>query len=223
MTEAGDLQTFQLPHRAMRFDLARLEAAIVELAASERHRDVVSLNRWFRAFARVARRQMTVEDELFWPALAAKTGALPEGGRLLFEHDRIDAALTDIEVAFSNLEHSAGWVGAKQSLVDSVRAAREAIESHLEFEEAIVIPLLEEEFTPEEREALEAAAHGALGVRDAMFLVPWVAAVATEDERTAMFDRVPLKLRLIGRMTRRWYAHVSAALDAVGVEIAVAA
>lgn len=223
MSDSGELRTFHLPHRAMRLDLERLEIALDDLTVSQRQDELLALARWFRAFSRVVRRQMTVEDELFWPALAAKVGSLPEGGRLLFEHDRIDAALTDIEVSLSNLEHSGDWVLTQRRLIESVHAARRAIESHLEFEESIVIPLLEEEFTAEERAGLEAAAHAAVGVRDAMFLVPWVASVASDEERAALLETAPLKTRIIGRMTRRWYARVSAALDSAPAEVAVAA
>lgn len=126
-------------HRAVRRDVDRLGAA---LAGDGEISDAV------RAYWSVTASQLhhhhELEDTVVWPLLGQRLGDRVEAllARNVHEHQVMVSAMDEFDTALTT-------TGAASARVALVRM-RETVESHLTHEEADVLPLIPEAFTPED-------------------------------------------------------------------------
>ena len=126
-------------HRAVRRDAGRLGAA---LAGDGEISDAV------RAYWSVTASQLhhhhEFEDTVVWPLLGQRLGGRVDAllARNVQEHEIMASAMDEFDVALATTDATA----ARVALV----RMQEAIESHLAHEEADVLPLIPEGFTPED-------------------------------------------------------------------------
>ena len=126
-------------HRAVRRDVDRLGAA---LAGDGEISDAV------RAYWSVTASQLhhhhELEDTVVWPLLGQRLGDRVEAllARNVHEHQVMVSAMDEFDTALTT-------TGAASARVALVRM-RETVEGHLTHEEADVLPLIPEAFTPED-------------------------------------------------------------------------
>ena len=73
---------------------------------------------------------------------------------------------------------------------------------HLDYEDADVVTLFPRYFEQGEYDRLAKAASRSLGVKQALFTVPFVASWLPEELRQEMFGSAPLPFRILYRLTR---------------------
>jgi hypothetical protein len=208
-----ELTFVTLIHQSLRADAARLAATIAELSPSDRRGRLPGIQAFFGHY----REQLIIhhrhEDELFFPALAARIGAdrmhLTE---LADQHEALDAAL---QAAREDLAALAG--PAANFATDRARAAStlstmaDLLAAHLTLEEKTALPLFESDMSAADYKRLETRARKATSRPQAQFLIPWIIAHATPDQRCALFRSAP-PLRLAFRLNHRRYRRLDQAL-----------
>jgi len=101
-----DLTTFYVLHRAMANDAERLAAAVATASGPDRRRKLPAIVRWFNGYIVELHDHHTIEDEVFFPALAGRVARFDDvAGRLADDHDRLDGALSRTQQAIERLAH----------------------------------------------------------------------------------------------------------------------
>ena len=89
-----DLTFVTLIHQSLRADSARLAATIAELGPSDRQGRLPGVRAFFGQYREQLILHHSHEDELFFPALAARAGASTMHlSELAAQHEALDAAL----------------------------------------------------------------------------------------------------------------------------------
>jgi hypothetical protein len=206
MTNTPDLTRYRLAHEAMRSSARQFAAAIADVDLAD-HRRIRAMRWWCDGFLGELHAHHTVEDELFFPALAARvpTFAAEQDADLAAEHDQLDRVMGALGDALRGL---ADGTTPQQHH----RVAREAadelsllLDHHLGIEDDDVLPLFARHFTVEEYTALDDEALKRIGPRQLLFTVPWAVAAADEPTRAHTLAKAPAPVRVIWRLTRRRY------------------
>ena len=185
----------------------------MQLCPSDRQDRLPAIQAFFGHYREQLLMHHRHEDELFFPALAARIGA----GRmhlteLAGQHEALDTAL---QAVGEDLTVLAG--PAADLATDRVRAASALstmaglLDAHLTLEEHTALPLFESGMPAADYKKLEARARKATSRPQAQFLIPWVIAHATPDQRDALFRSTP-PLRLAYRLNYRRYHRLDQAL-----------
>jgi hypothetical protein len=85
------------------------------------------------------------------------------------------------------------------------------LKTHLDFEERTALPLFVSDIPVAEYKKLESKARKATPRGQAAFLIPWIVAHASPDQRKALFKSAP-PLRIVNRLNRRRYRRLEDAL-----------
>jgi hypothetical protein len=214
-----DTRLYYWLHRAMRTSSAQLHAALVGLRPHDRHR-ARAIAWWFEGFTAELHHHHTVEDDVFFPALADRVPTFDHHGPgLAADHEQLDVVLEQLRLALAAV---AAGEEVEPFLTDAVRVAaelRDLLDRHLAVEDQDVIPLFERHLTADEYEAIEARAQKGLSLRQATFTVPWLMSHLDDAERTVAFDGAPVALKLVWYATRRRHARRSAVALGTGVSI----
>jgi hypothetical protein len=212
MAGRPDLQTYQLLHRGMRDGMARVQTAVAGLAERDTDR-AGALDRWFTGFLGEFRHHHSVEDEMFFPALAVDHPPFAEQiARLDDEHRRLDVALDATEVSLRALaDPNATWPAAYEDLVGAVREACTELNAHLDYEDAEVLPLFVEHMTVAEFDDLTKRAGKSVPMSQARFTVPWMLSQTNAAERKHLLGDAPSIFRLLWYATRHRYAKLDRA------------
>jgi hemerythrin-like domain-containing protein len=216
MSRAGskpDLTFVTLIHQSLRADAARLAAALAELGPSDQRDRLPGVLAFFGHYREQLILHHSHEDELFFPALTARTGpGRMHLSELAGQHDALDTAL---QAAGESLAVLAG--PAADFATDRVKAASalstmaDLLAVHLTLEERTALPLFESDMPAADYKKLETRARKATPRAQAQFLIPWVIAHATPDQRSALFRSAPA-LWLAYRLNHRHYRRLDQAL-----------
>lgn len=168
-------------HRAVRRDVARLSIA---LGGSGVPADAV------RAYWAVTAAQLhhhhEFEDTVIWPLMRGRLG--DRGDALLtrnaHEHELMAAAMDEFDTAVAGTDPAAAGVVLAQM--------REAIESHLDHEEADVLPLTPEAFTADDFAYFQAES-AKTNTPDAF--LPWMLDDAPAEDLAFFTERMPAPVR----------------------------
>jgi Hemerythrin HHE cation binding domain len=157
------------------------------------------------------------EDKLFFPALAARAGAdRMHLNELDDQHQALDTAIRAARDKLAELADPAGDFATKHaSAIHAMSAMTQLLGAHLALEEETALPLLETQMPAADYKNLEARARKATPRPQAQFLVPWVIAHASPDQRRALYRSAP-PLRLIYWLNRRRYRRLHQALAPAG-------
>jgi iron-sulfur cluster repair protein YtfE (RIC family) len=139
------------------------------------------------------------EDELIWPKLHARAQIHDDlVTRMETQHHALDETIEAIQ------ESVRVWVEApdpdrRARVVAALTGHRTVLVEHLDDEEALVMPLVEEHLSPDEWEAV--GQKGTEGLPPAKLLVALGAILedATAEERAAFLGKVPLAGRVLWR------------------------
>ena len=127
-------------HRALRASAAQLAEAPSRPAD---HRARKARARWFRGFADEIQCHHHIEDELLFPAIAARVATYPQiAPKLEGDHADLDVLLDDLRAALAaSDERRAATLAAE---------LRDHLDEHLAFEDGEIVPLFIRHFTAAE-------------------------------------------------------------------------
>jgi hemerythrin-like domain-containing protein len=208
-TTTPDLDRFYQLHQNMRIDSARLAAAVAGLTPDDRRTG--SLARWARGFTMEIEHHHSVEDNIFFPALAERVplfaAAFAPG--LDDDHHHLHVVLATINEALADLGRpGAEWADAHGRAVAATAELHEHLMDHLAIEDNDVLPLYARHFTAAEYEELDERAVKSLQPKQIPFTVPWVVAHCTDAQREVLLKTAPLPLKLAWYATRGRFARM---------------
>ena len=209
MSNTPDLTGYHIVHRALRRGSRRLADAVAAFDGQDRRR-AVALQRYWAGFAHELRTHHMVEDEYFFPALRQRVnGVAGMTDRTDADHLRVDELLDEATVAMRRIGATDEHRRRAAEILDEIA---EHLEEHLSFEDADILPLFAQHFTAEEYLEIDQHAVKAVGKgKAAAFTIPFIVAVATEEEHARMWKEAPLALKLLWRATRGRHAQLEAA------------
>ena len=114
------------------------------------------------------------------------------------EHVELDAAMSRINARFRLLAHQLSpvlWHDTRSRLLDEARGLRQVMASHLEREEAIVVPAFDSVLTAADHHTLKKEESKLSTYRHMKMAMPWVLANASPQEEADLRATVP---RLLG-------------------------
>jgi hypothetical protein len=194
----------------MRRDASRLRDAVAHLTETDRRRRAPMMSRWYSGFLGEFRHHHTVEDEIFFPALANRVPAFAdEVARLEDEHRLLEEALVAVEGSMVDLaDLGTSYTTSHQRAVDTIDAARSELTAHLDHEDDDVLPLFVAHMSVIEFDEIEERAAKSLPRSQITFSVPWLVSQTTDEERRHLMAGAPLFLRLVWYLTRGRYARL---------------
>jgi hemerythrin-like domain-containing protein len=215
-----DLTFVTLIHQSLRADAARLAATIVALGAVERAPRLPGIEAYFDRYCDQLVTHHRHEDGLFFPALAASAGAdKMHLNELDDQHHELDTAIRAVRGKLAALADPANdFATERASAADAMSAMTALLDAHLTLEEETAVPLLETHMAAADYKKLEARARKATPRPNAQFLVPWVVAHASPDQRRALYRSAP-PLRLIYWLNLRRYRRLAQALVPAGERV----
>jgi hemerythrin-like domain-containing protein len=220
MTDAPDLTTYHSIHAALRSTSRAFRDAVADVPATDPAR-ARALAWWFEGFASELHHHHTVEDEVFFPAVARLVPTYQEHGEsLAADHGRMDDIIDALRVAVGRMADGLSWDRSRDEAVALAAELHALLEVHLDHEDGDVLPLFERHFTAAEYEQLEKRAVAGLSLRQATFTVPWMLATMTPEEQQRLLADAPLPLVVVWRLFRGRYARRASL--ALGTPVGVA-
>ena len=210
MTDAPDTSTYYLLHGAMRTSSDRLAGALAGMMEPDRVR-AKAVARWVAGFCAELEEHHTVEDTVFFPALAARVPTYADHAATLDEdHEHLHDVLAALRLHTGRMADGMDWAKAQQAAAALAAQLRDLLDEHLDLEDRDVVPLFERHFSAEEYGALDARAREHLSLRQAGFVVPWLLSSVSGDDRRRLLDTAPLPLKAVWVLNRRPYARLAA-------------
>jgi hemerythrin-like domain-containing protein len=208
-----DLIFVKLVHLSLRIDVDRLVDSVAALDVKDPRCRIQAIRAFFDQYRDQLLLHHSHEDELFFPAVEARVGA--EGirlGELIHQHEALDAALQGTSHGLSALADSGGdFARGRTRACDALSAMNETLATHLDLEEATILPFVESEISVADYKELETQTRHATPRARAQFLIPWILAHATPTQRKALFRSAP-PLRLVNLVMCRRYRRFDHAL-----------
>jgi hypothetical protein len=205
MSEIPDLTVYHLVHRAMRETASQFARALTELTYADVRR-ASALEWWWTGFAAELHNHHTIEDEIFFPALALKVPAFAayEAG-LAADHARLDEMMSGLTTATAQLAAGGVWNQPYASAVELSAELARFLDDHLTVEDEDVLPLFVRHFTASEYAELDERAMKHAPMQQMLFNVPWALSAVGHEERRELLTVLPTPIRVIWRLTRRRY------------------
>jgi hemerythrin HHE cation binding domain-containing protein len=212
-----DLIFVNLTHQALRVDGARLVVTVAALEPGDRGSRLPGVREFYDHYREQLVAHHTHEDTLFYPALAARVGDdRMHRDELVAQHHQLDGVLQAVGDGLADLADPDGDFSASGTRVaGDLSTMVEELNTHLDFEERTALPLFVSDMPVAEYKKLEAKARKATPRGQAGFLIPWIVAHASPDQRKALFRSAP-PLRIVNRLNRRRYRHLDEALLPAG-------
>ena len=224
VTEAPDLSDYHQIHRAIRASAHQLGAAVRAVAPTDRRR-AQALAWWFDGFAGELHGHHTVEDEVFFPALAERVPTYGDhSAELTADHDELEAMLPELRALLHQMARGERFDVAREQAVLLADGLARHLEEHLGVEDSDILPLFERHFSKSEYEGLVEQALKRMKFGQLPWTIPWLVSNLTPDEYREVLDGAPGMMRLLWRLTRGRYARrASLALGVPVVAVPVAA
>jgi hypothetical protein len=209
-TAIPDLSKYRLIHAAMRAADDQLVAGIATCQPGNRRR-AAALRRWFDGYAGELHDHHTIEDEIFFPALADRVPSYAEYAPVLTaDHGQVDELIDGLRSTLAALPDAGdSWDTVRNRALTAAEELRDLLASHLDLEDADVLPLFERHFSAAEYDALDQRARESVRPRQLAFTVPWLIASADPEVAKVIVANAPRSLRLIWRATRGRYARLT--------------
>ena len=205
MYETPDLTLYQLVHDAMRTGARQLADALDSLDMADRSR-AQALRWWCDGFIGELHAHHTVEDELFFPALAARVPSFAQelDPTLGAEHV-VDSIMTALQEGVRAVAADGDDAAAHAAAATSARELSSFLDRHLGIEDDDVLPLFARHFTAAEYQAIDDQALKRIPPRQLLFSIPWAACAGDPATRARLLAEAPLPVRIIWALTRRRY------------------
>jgi hemerythrin-like domain-containing protein len=208
-TGVPDLTSYRSVHHAIRTAARRLAWIAPAVGPADRIR-VHAIRRYWDGFTGEILGHHTLEDEVFFPALAARSAEMHElTDRLAADHHLLDELMDETTATIAGYDR-AGAPERAARLLDHIASH---MDEHLDLEDERVLPLFEQHFAVDEYLALEDQAMKSIGFgKQAFFTVPFVVDSMREPERSQLLAAAPMPMRLLYRATRRRFAKLDRAV-----------
>ena len=201
-----DLNGMYMAHHAFRRDLVRF-------AAAARNTPVEATDVWralavrWEQFGEILHHHHTTEDDVLWPQLLEMVDA--RGRETLeameAEHELIDPMLAACAAGFAAMAQAPD-ADTRQRLADTAEVARDTLSDHMRHEETEALPLVQALMSTEGWERVEKAAGEGKGLKDLVFLAPWIADGLNREQMETAFRSVGQGFRIFLALTRGRYA-----------------
>lgn len=171
-----------------------------------------ALVRWFEGFGTELHDHHTIEDDIFFPALAER---MAEASSLVSQVDTDHEHLSDLidrtTAALARLADPAvPFRSAHAEAVMVTEGLRALLDAHLGFEDREVVPRFGEHFEDHEYEALHQQAGKLVKPRHLLFVIPWAMSNTPKDEQRQLLKTTPFFFRLIWIAVRGRYGKLTA-------------
>jgi hypothetical protein len=221
VNDTPDLRFYLAIHRAMRASADQLHAAATDLAPGDTAR-VGALGWWFKGLAGELRTHHHIEDEIFFPALAARVPTYADhADEVVRDHTELGVLMNRITEQLGALAEGTSWVPTQQTVVDAAADLRDLLYRHLGLEDDDIVPLFGRHFSRAEYDAMHESALKQSGLKQLAFTVPWIVSHLDGEERARTLAEAPLPMRLLWRVTRRGYARRAAYALGTGAPLPV--
>lgn len=210
MSTAGGPAAREMPliHRIFRRQFAEVKALVQEVPAADARR-VGAVADHLGFLLDGLHMHHTTEDDLIWPKLLDRVGLdAPLVERMEQQHQQIDVSVAEVRAAMSAWR-SDPTPANSSALADHIGEFLVVLEGHLDEEEQIVVPLIDQHLTKAEWRDV-----GERGFEKFTPAQRWIATgqlveVATPEETAMMFAQLPPPVKvlwqLIGRRKYRRY------------------
>jgi Hemerythrin HHE cation binding domain len=188
----------------------QLVAGIAGTQGGDRRR-AAALSCWFDGYAAELRLHHRVEDEVYFPALAARVPSYAECAPLLAaDQEQIDHLVDQLGSTLAALSAAGGcWDRLHGEALAQAGELRDVLAAHRDVVDTDVLPLFGRHFDADECEALDVQALKRVPLRQLCFTVPWLAATVEPAVAARQLASASRSIRLIWRVTRRRYARVA--------------
>jgi iron-sulfur cluster repair protein YtfE (RIC family) len=215
---APDLTFYRIVHRAVRGGTAALAEGAATVPAADADRRTAYARYW-KGFAGEVLAHHTIEDEICFPVLAERIAGMAElVEQTDADHHRLDELMTAAEAGVAEL--AAGRTAPE--LAGVLDELDELMHRHLAFEDAEILPLIEQHFGHDEWAALEEQAQKHLGLGlQAAFSIPFIASMLDLSDLQEVFGTAPGAYKVLYRLTRRRYNRLAARALGSAARVAV--
>jgi hypothetical protein len=121
------------------------------------------------------------------------------------EHDLIDPLLASCAAGFAAMGQAPD-AGTRDRLADTAATARDTLSDHMRHEETEALPLVQSLLSAEGWERVEQAAGEGKGLKDLVFLAPWIADGLTPAQMETAYRSVGQGFRIFLALVRGRYA-----------------
>jgi iron-sulfur cluster repair protein YtfE (RIC family) len=187
-----DLPEFLAAYTTMHDSMTRDARRLTTLSGSTSLVDHDALARWWNRYQRVIVNHHVREDAIVFPALEARATDAMALAQLRDEHEQLDQAMAALSRAIG--DHDAG------ALPPAATRFAEILDDHLRFEEEVVFPALDAQFTAEEFGEIEKSLSKGTKLGDVAFELPWALDGASDDLREFAMRMVPAPFRVLNRV-----------------------
>lgn len=204
-----DLVGYELVHTAMLHDVQRLAdlAERIAAGATDVSRDRAhAIRDYVRLLFAAITHHHEGEDEIVWPVISERVADPTAMAQLSVDHQQLDPLFDEVLIAAERLTVDPTSRLAADELAGWMRRLATGLDAHIALEEQIVFPVLREQVPQDEYEQMEERIRKDGSLADMAFVVPWMAAVATEDQRERALAKAGRRFRVLLAVTRRGYA-----------------
>ena len=208
-SDVPDLTSYRSVHHAIRTAAHRLASVAPAVGPGDRIR-VHAMRRYWDGFTGEILGHHTLEDDVFFPALAERSAEMCElMDRLEADHHLLDELMDETTATIARFDRA----GASERAAQLLEHIASHMDEHLDLEDERVLPLFEQHFAVDEYLVLEDQAMKSIGFgKQAFFTVPFVVDSMHEPERSHVLSSAPMPMRLLYRATRGRFARLERAV-----------
>lgn len=172
-------------------------------------RSAPALASYWAGYAAELHTHHTVEDTIFFPALIERDPALAsEITRIDTDHAELDELISMGNMAFAALQAGSDLTATH----DVLRRLERLMGEHLDFEDAVLLPRIARLFDQAEYDDMhDRAVRSTMSLKQAAFVVPFVGTWIAPAAWRSLWDKAPLPMRVVYRLTRRRHARLARA------------
>lgn len=196
-----DTTDMVIVHRCFRRQFEALPALIRSVPDGDAERASVVLG-FLTELAMALHHHHLAEDQVMWPILLER---LDDGATVLRmeeQHERI-AELLDLALTQGSAFRTSAREHRGDQLATTLTALSVALNTHLDDEEAVILPLVREHLTVEEWAGVGEAGHAAIPKDRMLVFLGYLLIGTTKDERAFFLARSPLAARIAWKVMGR--------------------
>ena len=218
-TDVPDLTLFHVIHRGLRADAHRLADAVATLRPGDGRR-ARALARWYAHYRAEVHEHHQTEDTIFFPALLEKVPTCDRHRvRVEVDHDRLTEVVDTLATSLDRLAaetDDARWATVHAEAARTAVALDQLMSTHLDFEDADVLPVYLRHFGADEYDELGERALKQAPSKELPFIIPWVMSHAETSEQRTLLAGAPFAFQVLWYATRRRHARTTAAALGAG-------
>jgi hemerythrin-like domain-containing protein len=191
-------------HKAMRSDLAKLEATSKRFASLS-NEDAGKIQKWFRFFWDMVEVHHVEEDKNFFPDITRRVPTFARDMDILTKdhvdlHHKVDE-IGNLLNKFQTIKNPTERTAANLKLGELISQFRASLNDHLDREEAVTVPTIAENFSLKEQKAMGDKAMRSMPTKHLALVIPWVGSGLPPEEVGPAMKTLPLPLRIMYKIS----------------------